>query len=1081
LPQARVLARSYAEHNHGEPCSVLLIDDPGRTVADGEGFEVIRPEQLGFDRFEAMAAMHDLKALAARLRPRFVRYLLERDGRPLACVGADIRFFDDIDEIAQLTRGGTLVLTTHPGFIALAPGADAAGLLGWWCEHERFEPEQVSAVVTRVEVVRDPGVNVGYWDLEGRVLEREADSYRVDGAPLRFFHFSGFDPARPYALSKHQTRIRLPDAPDLATLCQEYAAELRDSGFDAAAQAPWMYAALADGTPLTPSLRRLYGEGEREGAFNLSPFTEAGTAEFIAWCQGPAERGSAHGVTRAALALYDARPDLQAAFPDLDGEDGSRFFWWISHHRQQGVDLGLPPAWLPAPVLGSDEEPVPEEGMPWGVNVAGYLRSVLGVGEHARAIIKGLDARGVPLMPVHGAYVPHSRQGEAFAFLKPAAAPFPVNLICVNADELPGFFADAGPLFWEGRYTIGFWAWEVTTFPERSLGAFDLVDEVWVGSEFVAAALRLVSEVPIVKVRIPVTMPPLVPYSREELGLPDGFLFFFMFDFHSAIERKNPIGLINAFRKAFAVGSGASLVIKSINGESQPDEYDRLRFAAREHPDVHLIDRYVSAQEKDAMLAACDCYVSLHRSEGFGLTPAEAMYLGKPVIATGYSGNLDYMTPRNSYLVDYALKPVGPGNFPYPANGEWADPDVEHAAQLMRDVVENPSEAARRGRQAALDIRAEFSPAAAGETMVRRLEQVRRHVDAGEPVRHPGTSIPPPLGLKALQELIARGPVPREGGTLRRLAQRAALRLMRPVIVHQRQVSERVLSEVAATRRRDGARVASVLSELRRQDEMLQTIATLEQRLAQIESRTDVEVTPGSASGPTPDRLDAAGVFHSDPATGRVVRSRAEGGIDWLVYEQLFPGTTNGVFVDVGAAGPEQLSISALYRELGWRVIAVEPNPVFCQAWRDAGLEVLEYACSDRDQDAVPFEVVDSHGTVYQGARVSFESMSSLQIKDSYRTVHAEPDSRTIRVNVRRLDTLLAEHAPDVERLDVVSVDVEGWELEVLAGLSFERYRPRVLIVENLFVEATYRDAMAQRGYALWRHVWPNDVYVKAE
>jgi FkbM family methyltransferase len=209
------------------------------------------------------------------------------------------------------------------------------------------------------------------------------------------------------------------------------------------------------------------------------------------------------------------------------------------------------------------------------------------------------------------------------------------------------------------------------------------------------------------------------------------------------------------------------------------------------------------------------------------------------------------------------------------------------------------------------------------------------------------------------------------------------------------------------------------------------------------------------------------------------MRSRAEGGIDQVVYEQFFAGTTDGVLVDVGAAGPELLSVSALYRELGWRVIAIEPNPVFCQAWRDAGLNVLECACADRDQDDVPFQVVDSHGTIYQGVPVSFESLSSLEIKDSYRAVHDEPDLRSIRVDVRRLDTLLAENAPDVERLDLVSVDVEGWELEVLDGLSFERYRPTVVIVENLFTEAGYRDAMAARGYPLWTHVWPNDVYVR--
>ncbi|MGN6868486.1 MAG: glycosyltransferase family 4 protein [Solirubrobacteraceae bacterium] len=842
LPQARVLARTYAQHNDDAPCSVLLLDDPQRTVADGrEPFEVLRPEEIGIERFEGMAAMYDLRELGAVLKSLLLRHLLDRDGAPVVCVDADLRFYDDIDEIVGLSGSGGVILASHGGFIGLTPGEDADRLIDWWRGPAGFNRDQLRSVVARLHIVSDPGVNVGYWNLTERALERRGDSYTVNGHPLRCFHFSGFDPARPYTLSSRQTRIRLPDEPDLAALCEEYADDLRDAGFDPDNQPPWMYNELGDGTPLSPALRCLYGDGERDRAFRLSPFTEAGAAEFAAWCQGPADRGANHGLTRVALAVYDARADLQTAFPDLDGDDGPRFFWWISHHRQDAADLGLPADWLPAPVVGSEEEPPGEEGMPWGVNVAGNLRSELGVGAAARAVITGLDARGVPLMPVHGSYVPRSRQGHDFAFLDPSAAPFPVNLICVNADELPAFLADAGPGFSEGRYTIGFWWWEVTTFPERSLGALDLVDEVWVGSEHVANAVRPVSNVPVVKVRIPVTMPPIVPYSREHLGLPEGYLFMFMFDLHSVIERKNPIAVIDAFRTAFAPGSGASLVVKCINRESKPDEYDRLRLAARGHPDVHIIDRYVSAQEKDAMLAASDCYVSLHRSEGFGLTPAEAMYLGKPVIATSYSGNLEYMTAQNSYLVDYALKPIGSGNDPYPSHGEWADPDTEHAARLMREVVEYPAEAERRGRQAAIDIRAGFSAGAAGETMEQRLEQVRGHVNSQAPVRHPGPATPAPLGLKALQELIAQGPVPRQGGTARRLAQRAALRLMRPVIVHQRQVSERMVSELAATRRRDGARVATVLAELRRQDEMLQTIATLEQRLALLESRADVE------------------------------------------------------------------------------------------------------------------------------------------------------------------------------------------------------------------------------------------------
>lgn len=209
------------------------------------------------------------------------------------------------------------------------------------------------------------------------------------------------------------------------------------------------------------------------------------------------------------------------------------------------------------------------------------------------------------------------------------------------------------------------------------------------------------------------------------------------------------------------------------------------------------------------------------------------------------------------------------------------------------------------------------------------------------------------------------------------------------------------------------------------------------------------------------------------------MRSHAEAGLDRVVYDRFFAGGPPGVFVDVGAAGPELLSMSAMYRQLGWRVLLVEPNPLFCAAQRAAGHEVLECACGDRDEDNVWFEMVDSHGSLYEGAPVSFESFSSLKVKESYRALaNGELEIRRITVRLRRLDTLLAEHAPELDRLDVVSVDVEGWELEVLAGFSLERYRPRVLIVENVLDDDGYRRLLDGRGYRLWRHVVPNDVYV---
>jgi FkbM family methyltransferase len=206
--------------------------------------------------------------------------------------------------------------------------------------------------------------------------------------------------------------------------------------------------------------------------------------------------------------------------------------------------------------------------------------------------------------------------------------------------------------------------------------------------------------------------------------------------------------------------------------------------------------------------------------------------------------------------------------------------------------------------------------------------------------------------------------------------------------------------------------------------------------------------------------------------------NRAEGDVDEIVRRTFFAGQKTGVIVDVGAARPDFLSISALYRSLGWRVIAIEPNPEFCRMHRELGYEVLQYACGDRDEDDVEFLVVDSHGAPYANGEVSFESFSSLGIKESYAALKDDLDTRTIQVQLRRLDTILATHAPDVREIDILAVDVEGWELEVLTGLDPRKYRPRVMIIENLFAEEEYRSSLKDLGYLFWRRIYPNDVFI---
>ena len=443
---------------------------------------------------------------------------------------------------------------------------------------------------------------------------------------------------------------------------------------------------------------------------------------------------------------------------------------------------------------------------PWGVNVAGDLRSELGVGEAARMAIAGLDAVAVPVLPVHAGSTSRSLQAHEYPSVDPGRAAFPVNLVCVNADTIPAFAEAAGPRFFDGRYTIGMWFWEIGDLPERWRGSFEHLDELWAASAPIADAVTPVSPVPVFQTRLPVTVPDVPKLRREALSLPRAFLFLTVLDFDSVLERENPFGAIRAFARAFPAPGRASLVLKTINAEHHPERHEMLLAAAAEHPHIHVVERYVSAAEKNAIIASCDCLVSLHRAGGLGMVLAEAMWLGKPVIATAYGGTLDFMSPENSFLVDHAMVEVGPGNEPYPPHSVWADPDEEHAASLMRLVVEEDEARERRAQRAAHDMRTTYSPEAAGSVMRERLEQIRHDL-----VERPVASEPPVQQREALetlsgadrwQGLEARLAAPSGGalGRQRDLFRRGVLRVMQPFMAHQRDANAALVDAIGALR-----------------------------------------------------------------------------------------------------------------------------------------------------------------------------------------------------------------------------------------------------------------------------------------
>ena len=303
----------------------------------------------------------------------------------------------------------------------------------------------------------------------------------------------------------------------------------------------------------------------------------------------------------------------------------------------------------------------------------------------------------------------------------------PVTLVKTGADDpLDDVYRRAGLHPRPGVYRVACWSWELEEFPRRAVARGGLADEVWTPSEFGAAAVRAaLPGVPVYAVQPAVTIPAFAPRPREAFGLPaDGFLFLFAFDMASGMERKNPLGLIRAFRRAFAPAEAIHLAIKVSRGHAHPAEFAALRRAADE-AGVTLLDRVVPRPEVCALLAGCDAYVSLHRAEGFGFTMAEAMLLGKPTVATGYSGNLDFMTADNSYLVDHTRVALDRDHGPYPAGATWAAPSEDHAAELMRRVVADRPAAARVAERGRATVAAFLSREAAARRITARLAEIR--------------------------------------------------------------------------------------------------------------------------------------------------------------------------------------------------------------------------------------------------------------------------------------------------------------------------------------------------------------------
>jgi glycosyltransferase involved in cell wall biosynthesis len=362
---------------------------------------------------------------------------------------------------------------------------------------------------------------------------------------------------------------------------------------------------------------------------------------------------------------------------------------------------------------------------PFGINYAGYLKAGFGLGTAARGYVEALRNIGYEVLEIDaGELLPGGghRRGTLSSDLADGRRLHRVNIVHINPDLLFTFRNRTGAGFFRDRYTIGIWAWETPVFPDRWHDRFSLVDEVWTGGSYMARGISVASPVPVLVV--PHAVKACGSPDRERFGLDPGeFIFLYSFDFNSTYTRKNPLAALEAFRKAFSPDDPARLVMKSLHGSENPAHMKALETAA-EGLRVTFMDRSMSSGDNSDLTASCDVFVSLHRAEGFGLGIAEAMALGKPVIATGYSGNMDFMNVGNSLPVRFRLEELRETDPPYEKGSLWATPDTEDAAGKMRLLFSDRELALRLGNSAGEHMARFFSPEAVGGILDRRLRGI---------------------------------------------------------------------------------------------------------------------------------------------------------------------------------------------------------------------------------------------------------------------------------------------------------------------------------------------------------------------
>jgi len=368
------------------------------------------------------------------------------------------------------------------------------------------------------------------------------------------------------------------------------------------------------------------------------------------------------------------------------------------------------------------------------VDLVGHPFAPIGTGECLRASFRALRSVGLrpAIINAFGLRYGDSqleREFEPYLRQRPEGQ---VQIYFINGDEVRSVSAALPAPSSPPPYRIIQPMWELAAYPRHWARELEAFDEVWAASTFIRDSIAPSVSRPVVLLPTPVGLPASFGLGRRHFRIPEtSYAFLFAFDLRSYAARKNPQAAIEAFRRVVRARPAAdcTLVLKVGGTAARPEGFTAFKSEIADLGDEHaqrvvLVEGDLTAAEITSLLWVCDAFVSLHRSEGFGRLLAEAMLMGKPVIATAYSGNVDFMTADDSLLVPYALVPVPDGAYPFAAGQSWAEPDVDGAAGHMLRLLDDPSEGRRIGERASRHMRVAFGHRAAGLRYADRIRAV---------------------------------------------------------------------------------------------------------------------------------------------------------------------------------------------------------------------------------------------------------------------------------------------------------------------------------------------------------------------